>query len=145
MTPYGPFPADKTCYRVAVAVSGGADSLCLGILAHRWRARSVALIVDHGLRPDAAREAQETQQILTRQGMEAHILRLTHLSKMRGVQARARGARYDILTKWCRQNGVIDLLVAHHRRDQAETYFFEKGKTERSVWPRRDGGCPFYT
>lgn len=128
MTPYGPFPADQSRYRVAVAVSGGADSLCLGLLAHRWRARSVALIVDHGLRPDAAREAQETQEILTRRGMEAHILRLTHLSKMRGVQARARAARYDILTQWCRQHGIMDLLVAHHRRDQAETYFLRKEK-----------------
>jgi len=128
MTPYGPFPADEARYRVAVAVSGGADSLCLGLLAHRWRARSVALIVDHGLRPEAAREAQETQQLLTRQGMEAHILRLTHLSKMRGVQARARAARYDIFTRWCRQHGIMDLLVAHHRRDQAETYFLRKEK-----------------
>lgn len=128
MSPYGPFPADKTRYRVAVAVSGGADSLCLGILAHRWRANSVALIVDHGLRPEAAQEAQETQRILTFHGREAHILSLTHLSKMRGVQARARAARYDILTEWCRQHGVMDLLVAHHRRDQAETYFLRKEK-----------------
>ncbi|UYH50517.1 tRNA lysidine(34) synthetase TilS [Candidatus Kirkpatrickella diaphorinae] len=128
MSPYGPFPADETRYRVAVAVSGGADSLCLGFLAHRWRKRSVALIVDHGLRPEAAQEAQETRRILTRLGMEAHILRLTHLSKMRGMQARARAARYDILTEWCRQHGVMDLLVAHHRRDQAETYFLRKEK-----------------
>jgi tRNA(Ile)-lysidine synthase len=53
--PYGPAP------KFAVAVSGGADSSALALLAAEWAARHgagiIALIVDHGLRPEAASEA----------------------------------------------------------------------------------------
>ena len=60
MVPLGPFEARP---RLAVAVSGGPDSLALGLLADRLGARAraarwSALIVDHGLRPESAAEAR---------------------------------------------------------------------------------------
>lgn len=133
MAPFGPFPDDAAHYRLAVAVSGGADSLCLGLMAHAWRPHCVALIVNHGLRPDAAAEAAETRSLLTRYGMEAHILCLTGLVTSSGIQARARAARYQILIEWCRRHGILDLLVAHHRQDQAETFLMRQ--------ERRSGVC----
>ena len=58
MARLGPFEARP---HVAVAVSGGSDSLCLTLLtarlAGRREGRGTALTVDHGLRPDAAQEA----------------------------------------------------------------------------------------
>ncbi len=58
MARLGPFEARP---HIAVAVSGGSDSLCLALLAARWAGRRegrlTALTVDHGLRPDAAQEA----------------------------------------------------------------------------------------
>jgi hypothetical protein len=55
--PFGQPPA------LAVAVSGGADSLCLALLARDWvEARNgslLALVVDHGLRAESARKAIE--------------------------------------------------------------------------------------
>src|SRR5262245_33699979 len=48
---------------IALAVSGGADSVSLMVLAHRWLAgrasapRITILTVDHALRPEAAGEA----------------------------------------------------------------------------------------
>ena len=65
MAPFGPFEARP---ELAVAVSGGRDSLCLTLLAHEWSAgrggRVLALIVDHGLRPESAMEASVTATLL---------------------------------------------------------------------------------
>ncbi|MEN8198036.1 MAG: tRNA lysidine(34) synthetase TilS, partial [Pseudomonadota bacterium] len=44
------------------------------------------------------------------------------------LQARAREARYGLLEDWCRAKGVLHLLVAHHRDDQAETFVMRLGR-----------------
>ena len=122
MAPFAPFEGHPV---LAVAVSGGRDSLALALLAHDWaRARDgsiVALIVDHGLRAGAACEAEETRQRLNLRGIEAVILRWTGVKPAQGVQEAARAARYDLLFEACRQRGILHLLVAHHADDQAET------------------------
>ncbi|MCC8968849.1 tRNA(Ile)-lysidine synthetase, partial [Bradyrhizobium sp. Pear76] len=54
---------------IVLAVSGGPDSVALMWLAARWRRalasgpRLVAVTVDHGLRPEAAREARDVKQL----------------------------------------------------------------------------------
>ena len=110
---------------VAVAVSGGPDSLCLCLLADSWaRARGgqvTALIVDHGLRPTAAVEARQVADWLSARRIEHRILRWTGPKPATGVQAAAREARYALLGAWCRDAGVLHLLLAHHLDDQAET------------------------
>ncbi len=73
MARLGPWDAAR---RVAVAVSGGADSLALAVLAQRW-GDPVALIVDHGLRPGSAAEAEAARAALAARGMPARILRST--------------------------------------------------------------------
>ncbi|HTT81420.1 MAG TPA: tRNA lysidine(34) synthetase TilS [Stellaceae bacterium] len=116
--------------RVAVAVSGGPDSMALALLAERWaRARggaAVGLIVDHGLRRDSAVEARRVAGWLAARGMPSEILRWTGDKPVRGIQAAARAARYGLLAGWCRNHGVLHLLVAHHRDDQAETYLIRR-------------------
>ena len=58
MAPLDPFEASP---HVAVACSGGADSLALALLADAWArshgGRITALVVDHGLRADSREEA----------------------------------------------------------------------------------------
>ncbi len=115
MAPLGPFGPER---RVAVAVSGGADSMALAHLAAGW-GRAVALIVDHGLRGESAAEAEATR---IRLAMPAHVLRLAGLERGPALQERARAARYAALTAACAELGVVDLLLGHHRADQAETY-----------------------
>ncbi|MGH6900805.1 MAG: tRNA lysidine(34) synthetase TilS, partial [Geminicoccaceae bacterium] len=111
--------------RLAVAVSGGADSLCLCLLADGWaRARGgevTALTVDHGLRPGAAAEARQVGAWLSARRIDHVVLRWTGPKPATGVQAAAREARYALLTAWCRAAGVLHLLLAHHLDDQAET------------------------
>jgi len=119
--PLGPFePAPQ----LAVAVSGGRDSLALALLAQQWAAerngRATGLIVDHGLRRASAGEAARTRDLLVRSGIAAVILKAPGRPR-KNLQAWARAARYAAMADWCRNAGVLHLLVAHQRDDQAET------------------------
>lgn len=110
---------------LAVACSGGADSLCLTLLSHDWAARRgialTALIVDHGLRPESRSEARQVAAWLRDAGIAAEILAWTGTKPTANRQAAARDARYALLEAWCRRHGVAHLLLAQHRDDQAET------------------------
>lgn len=111
---------------IAVAVSGGADSMALCLLAGGWaRALGVkltALTVDHGLRKAAAEEARQVGDWLAARGIAHHILHWSEGPQCASrVQERARQARYALMTAWCRAHGAAQLLLAHHLEDQAET------------------------
>ncbi len=122
MTPCGPFEPRPL---LAVAVSGGADSLALALLAHEWaRARNgriVALTVDHGLRPEARAEARTVGRWMRQRGIAHRVLAWRGPKPKSGIQAAAREARYRLLTEWCRSEGALHLLVGHTCDDQAET------------------------
>jgi tRNA(Ile)-lysidine synthase len=122
MAPFAPFENHPV---LAVAVSGGRDSLALALLAHDWAqargGRIVGLIVDHGLRAEAAHEAEATRVVLARHGIDAEILRWCDAKPTHGLQEAARSARYRLLFEACRQGDMLHLLVAHHADDQAET------------------------
>ncbi|MBB2203798.1 tRNA lysidine(34) synthetase TilS [Gluconacetobacter takamatsuzukensis] len=111
---------------IGIAVSGGADSLCLAYLAGRWRRAVRALIVDHGLRPAASAEARLTRDRLARLGIPSEILVLEGLRPGPGVADRARRARYAALSAACRRAGIVDLLLGHHAGDQAETVMIRR-------------------
>ncbi len=117
--PFGPAP------KLAVAVSGGADSMALALLAQGWAAANgatiIALIVDHGLRAAAAAEALITRDRLAERGIEARILTLSGLPGGAKLQETARAARYAALAQAARAAGALFLLVGHHQADQAET------------------------
>jgi len=121
--PLGPFERSP---RLAVAVSGGADSLALALLADRWvRERDgtvLALTVDHGLRPEAAAEAQQVALWLEARGIAHRTLHWQGPYPAKGRQAAARNARYRLLEEACAEAGIFHLLLAHHREDQAETF-----------------------
>lgn len=111
--------------RLAVGVSGGADSMALCLLAHVWAkaqgGEATALIVDHGLRAESAREAAQVGRWLADRGIPHCVLAWTGAKPARNVQAEARRVRHALLEEWCRNRGVPHLLLAHHREDQAET------------------------
>lgn len=122
MARLGPFERNP---HIAVACSGGADSLALAILADEWvRAlggRTTALVVDHAMRPESAEEAVIVAGRLRALGIEAEILTRAGAAPASDRQAAARRARYALLRRWCEAAGVLHLLLAHHRQDQAET------------------------
>lgn len=110
---------------IAVAVSGGADSLATAWLAQGWvqarRGRCTALIVDHGLRSESGAEAGLTLTRLEQIGMVGRVLPLHGLAPGPAVAERARNARYAALEAACAELGILHLLLGHHACDQAET------------------------
>lgn len=122
MAPFEPFEHTPV---LAVAVSGGRDSLALALLAHEWaRSRAgkiVGLIVDHGLRAESPTEAAATREVLERNGCEAAILLWSGAKPRSRLQEAARAARYRLLREECRRRGILHLLLGHHADDQAET------------------------
>jgi tRNA(Ile)-lysidine synthase len=110
---------------IAIACSGGPDSMALALLANDWAQRhggkAVALIVDHGLRPESASEANLVKRRLQDVGVEADVLTRRGEMLSGDIQAKARDARYSLLTHWCAQRGFLHILFAHHQEDQAET------------------------
>ena len=121
----GPF---ENAPRLAVAVSGGPDSLALVFLAAEWcRARNgevIALTVDHQLRTESAAEAAQVAAWMADYGIAHRILAWEGPKPTTGIQEAARQARYQVLTTWCRTQGILHLLLGHHADDQAETVVF---------------------
>jgi len=112
---------------IVLAVSGGPDSVALMWLAARWRKsfvrgpRLIAVTVDHGLRPEAAREARDVKRLAGMLNIEHRTLRWTGEKPKRGVPAASRDARYRLLARAARSVRATHVLTAHTRDDQAET------------------------
>ncbi len=122
LDPLGPFEPQPL---LAVAVSGGADSMATALILRDWaRGRAgavVGLIVDHGLRPESAVEAELTQQRLFACGITAEILPLHDLKRGARLAERARSARHAALEAACAARGILHLVFGHHAEDLAET------------------------
>ncbi len=122
LTRLGPF---GTPPRLAVAVSGGADSTALALLAQQFctarGGEAMGFIVDHGLRGGAAAEAALTAKRLAARGIAARIITLCGLPRGAGLQEAARRARHEALAEAASVAGFAHLLLGHHAADQAET------------------------
>lgn len=114
-----PQPARQT---IALAVSGGADSMAMLLLAAAaFPGDVIAATVDHGLRPQAADEARLVATLCATLGVP-HVT-LAPLAPITGssLQKQARVARYAALAAWLADIGHPPLMTAHHADDQAET------------------------
>ena len=111
---------------LAVGCSGGPDSMALTAHLRSWAERHdvalTAVIVDHGLRAESGREADQVADWLAERGIAAEILRWTGAKPDSNIQAEARRIRYALIADWCMANQVPVLAVAHHVEDQAETF-----------------------
>ncbi len=108
--------------RLAVAVSGGVDSVCLLSWLVKLKMNVVCLHVNHGLRPAAVVEAQYVQDLCKKYDVPCHVLYWTGEKPTTGLEAAARDARYKLLTDFCRDNGIDTLVIAHQADDQIETF-----------------------
>ena len=115
--------------RIAVAVSGGADSMALTRLLSAWAGAHgvnlAAVTVDHRLRAEAAAEARQVAGWLEPLGI-AHTTLIweqgAQEAKGRSLQKAARDARYGLMAAWCAAEGRSHLFLAHHADDQVETF-----------------------
>jgi tRNA(Ile)-lysidine synthase len=115
---------------LVLAVSGGPDSTALLVLAARWAKRLkrapklLAVTIDHGLRPDAAREAAAVKRLARRLGVRHSTLHWRGDKPKTGLQEAARNARYHLLAQAAVCAGYGHILTAHTLDDQAETVLF---------------------
>lgn len=141
---------------VAVAFSGGLDSLALlhatCLAALDAGVRVAALHVHHGLMPQADAWLAQAQALCRRWQRRGWPVDL-HWRRLDGAPARgdsieawARAGRHQALAAMAEQAGASLLLLAQHRRDQAETVLLQAlrggGPAGLSAMPRlatRDG------
>lgn len=118
---------ESTPFPVAVAVSGGVDSLSLLLLAHELAQKKgsyiVGLTVDHGLRPESKEEALLVKKWAQERGIKHVILEWVGDKPSSRLQERARNARYALLIEWCKEHQISTLLLGHHQQDQEETFW----------------------
>lgn len=112
--------------KLAVGVSGGADSLALvlqmqeELVPHGYEI--VALTVNHGLRPESLEEAEYVADLMKKFGIGHHILTWEGDKPQSGIEEAARIVRYNLLKAKCLEYNIRSLFIAHHQQDQAETF-----------------------
>jgi tRNA(Ile)-lysidine synthase len=125
-------------HRIAVATSGGLDSIALlhctlqqAAALHAADEQQLtievfALHVHHGLMPEADSWLQQVQRLSKRWGAHFDSRRLSgQPAKGDSIEAWARQGRYAALTAMAIEHGCSTVLLAHHRRDQAETFLLQ--------------------
>jgi tRNA(Ile)-lysidine synthase len=109
---------------VAVAFSGGGDSLALLLTARAFAERHgrplVALHVDHGLQAASAAWAEDAARTAVSLGAAFERLDWTGDKPATGVPAAARAARQRLIAEAARRIGARVVLVGHTLDDQLE-------------------------
>lgn len=113
---------------VAVAVSGGVDSVCLLVWLAKCGLNVTALHVNHKLRPSADTEAHYVTDLCSQLNISCHVFDWTDKKPNSGLEAAARTARYKFMTDWCHKNEVKTLMLAHQADDQIETFLMNLGR-----------------
>lgn len=118
-------PAETPHHPLLVAVSGGADSLALAVLAAEvQRITGVhcgAIVLDHQLQAVTAAVAQRTAGICSRLGLApVATQKLTVTASKQGLEADARRARYEAFVQCAHRHQAAGVLTAHTANDQAE-------------------------
>ncbi|MEM7618808.1 MAG: tRNA lysidine(34) synthetase TilS [Pseudomonadota bacterium] len=112
--------------RIAVAISGGPDSMALAhMLMQNYEGEIYLLCVNHGLRASAESEIEKIQQWIQKidnKNISFHVLDWEGDKPDSSIMEAARFARYDLLNKFCQSNEILALFVGHHQDDQAETF-----------------------
>lgn len=108
---------------VGVAVSGGSDSLALLHLMHDYICpdRIHAVTVNHGLRAEAASEADTVARIAASLHIPHTTLRWTGWDGQGNTADQARRARYALMTDWAKAQGIAQIALGHTADDLAET------------------------
>jgi len=109
-------------HRLAVAVSGGVDSVALLHWLVAAGADVMVLHVNHGLRAAAGAEAEYVQTLCAALHVPCQVFYWRGDKPKSGLEAAARRARYRMMTDFCHENGIKYLLVAHQADDQIETF-----------------------
>ena len=123
-------PAEAPDHRIALAVSGGPDSMAmLALAAAAFPGRAIAATVDHGLRPESAKEVLLVAQACERVRIPHAALKIeTPPGTSGNLHGWARQERYLLLKRWAIEAEAPTLCTAHHAEDQAETFLMRAAR-----------------
>jgi tRNA(Ile)-lysidine synthase len=111
---------------LAVAVSGGPDSLALAYLAKcyslKHKVKVKYYIVNHKLRKESLLEAETVKKVLKKIDIQCTILNWNGKKPTKNIQATARDKRYSLLANECKKNKIKYLLLGHHLNDLFENF-----------------------
>jgi len=117
----------KTPKTIAVAVSGGSDSLSLSILLNEYCAtkkiKLFAVTIDHKMRKSSSDEALKLAKILQKEKISHQILEInSEKIPQNNIEAKLREARYDLLHSFCTINKIKYVFLGHIQSDIAENF-----------------------
>ena len=125
-------PSPNSGKRIAVALSGGLDSVVLldtvcKAQANNKQSHIYAFHIHHGLQKQADDWLIFCEKLAKKYKIhfDFRLLHLTGNQEQGNIEARARAGRYEALTDLCTEYGINDLLMAHHQNDQAETVLLQ--------------------
>ena len=118
--------AKKLPKRIAVAVSGGLDSMALLSLLNKTfgdKIQIFCLTIDHNVRQNSGQDAQFVADFCTQNSLSCTILKsYLETSPEVDIEGSLREVRYNLLTEFCQKNKIDNLLIAHHNQDLAENF-----------------------
>ena len=128
------------------AISGGVDSMALAYLWHRFISNRPSynpvvrgFVVDHGLRPGSAKEAQVVASRLEPLlGQPGQIITLNWnryggIKNITSMETVARRLRFQVLGEAARAHHLQCILLGHHADDVNETVLFRLAKGSRGT------------
>ena len=115
---------------IAVAVSGGPDSIALVFLLNKWikknKGKLIALIIDHQIRENSFKEASSVKKYLGSNNIKSLILKVPKKNVLKGKMIQARENRFLKIINYCKKNKILHLFVGHHYDDNIETFMLRK-------------------
>lgn len=118
--------------KVAVALSGGPDSMLLTWLLHNYKLHVknfdiYAITIDHNYRRGSHEEARKVHHWIKDWDV-LHIIKPLEYKnnidprKLSNFEEVAREERYKVMSKICHRESIPVLFMGHHRDDQLETF-----------------------
>jgi len=116
----------KVKENLAVAVSGGPDSLALAYLTKCYSLKNkikvTYYVVNHKLRKESSLEAKIVKNVLRKIDIQCKILNWNGDKPSKNIQATARDKRYSLLANECKKKNIKYLLLGHHLNDLFENF-----------------------
>lgn len=120
------FPDKKE--KILLALSGGADSICLLFLLKEEGYRVSAAHVNYGLRADESDDDEAFCRDICRKWNVELFVEKASISAKENIQAKAREIRYRFFEKLSATHGFSFIATAHHANDRFESLLLNLAK-----------------